>query len=402
MRSIKRYVPPLLGLSWFVTFLLGMHFPKLARNLGFIKGPKPFMDLQSVLVFGDCLSRPETSLTTAKLLSGVCDPWNRPYTYPLWIAHLVHFLHLSNSQVNLIGWLNAILLAISIGIIANYAGGNRIWFALAVFSPPMFFLAERGNIDSVIFFLVLLFIYGEARKNRAWHTWIPGLLVATKIYPLGLLVTFNKRRTLALGIIFTVLFTPLWIGQISSVLGNQPHSRAWSYGDIILVTSDINRLYQIGSINFKITLLVAIKMIEIWFGCYFAAKVLAQRKLSELIAELKNSKATSTILFSGAAIFLFSYLGFSVSDYKLWTGLLIAAGLARISDSLNKQVKFTLLALLLVGMWGSRFVPHWMEYVGDTSLLLLSCGLFVMTFEYVRVNLYRPAQFTKEYKGPDF
>lgn len=389
MRTVKKYGPHLLGLTWFITFCLGMYFPKFARTLGFLKGPKPFMDLQGVLVFGDCYSRPAAPLTTVKLLSGICDPWNRPLPYPLWITHLVHVLHLSNSQSLLIGWINAILIATSIGFIANYCSGNLIWFALAVFAPPMFFLAERGNIDSVIYFFVLLIIWGEVRNSKAWHVWIPGLLVATKIYPLGLLVIFNKRKTLALGIIFTVLFTPLWVGDIHSVLGNQPHSRMWSYGDIILLTTKINRFFQTGSINFKITLLAAIAMLVIWLGCFFAAKLLAQEKLSEFVKELEISRATSTLLISGSAIFVFSYLGISMVDYKLWTGLLIAAGLARVSNPMNKEIKFFLLTLLLVGMWGSRFAPNWMEYVGDVSLLLLSCGLFVITLEYMRVNLQR-------------
>ena len=347
------------------------------------------MDLQGVLVFGDCYSRPQAPLSTAKLLSGSCDPWNRPLPYPLWITHLVRFLHLSNSQSLLIGWINAILLAISIGIIANYCRGNLFWFTLAVFAPPMFFLAERGNIDSVIYILALLFIWGDARNSKAWHSWIPGLLVATKIYPLGLLVTFNKRKTLALGLLFTVVFMPLWVGEIHSVLGNQPHSRMWSYGDIILVTTKINRIFQIGSINFKITLLAALAMLVIWLGFYFAAKLLVQEKLSTMILELENSKATSTLLLSGSAIFVFSYLGISMADYKLWTGLLIVAGLSRLADPQNKEIKFLLLILLLVGMWGSRFAPYWMEYIGDFALLLLSCGLFVITLEYMRVNLQR-------------
>lgn len=389
MRSAKKYAPHWLALAWFATFSLGMYIPKIARTLGFLKGPKPFMDLQGVLVFGDCYSTPEVPLTTAKLLSGFCDPWNRPLPYPLWIAHLVRFLHLSNSQSNLIGWINAILIAISIGVIANYCRGKLIWFVLAAFAPPVFFLAERGNIDSIIYFFALLFIWGEARNSKVWHVWIPGLLIATKIYPLGLLVTFNKLKTLALGIIFTVLFTPLWVGEVQSVLGNQPHSRMWSYGDVILLTTKINQVFQTGSINFKITLLAAIAMLVIWLGCYFAAKLLAQEKLSEFVNELENSKATSTLFLSGSAIFVFSYLGISMGDYKLWTGLLIAAGLARLANPVNKEIKFLLLTPLLVGMWGSRFAPNWMEYVGDFSLLLLSCGLFVITFEYMRVNLQR-------------
>jgi hypothetical protein len=134
---------------------------------------------------------------------------------------------------------------------------------------------------------------------------------------------------------------------------------------------------------------VAIAMLVIWLGCYFAAKLLAQEKLSEFVKELENSKATSTLFLSGSAIFVFSYLGISMGDYKLWTGLLIAAGLARLANPVNKEIKFLLLTPLLVGMWGSRFAPNWMEYVGDFSLLLLSCGLFVITFEYMRVNLQR-------------
>ena len=155
------------------------------------------------------------------------------------------------------------------------------------------------------------------------------------------------------------------------------------------MTTKINRIFQIGSINFKITLLAALAMLVIWLGFYFAAKLLVQEKLSTMILELENSKATSTLLLSGSAIFVFSYLGISMADYKLWTGLLIVAGLSRLADPQNKEIKFLLLILLLVGMWGSRFAPYWMEYIGDFALLLLSCGLFVITLEYMRVNLQR-------------
>jgi len=378
VKTIRKILPQILALSWLIVFSTGMYFPNFANFLGIAKGPKPFMDLQAVLSAGDCKGE-----STAKLLAGVCDPWNRPIPYPSWILELVQFLHLSNSYYLIIGWINAALIAFSIYFLGKRCREHMFWFSLAVMAPPMFFLAERGNIDSIILFLVLIFITRESGNRSPWHLWIPGILTAAKIYPVGLFFSLNKKRDLLISIVIGLLFLPIWIGNLHSILGNQPHSRGWSYGNIILLTQDMDKMYLIGAIDFRITLFVALITLLIWLAGFGLAMLVFKNKIEQFNKTLEENPFSKTMYLSGSFVFLVTYIGISVGDYKLWTALIVVASLLTLPDMLDNKIRNTLLMLIVFGMWGSRYTPTFIEALGDIALYCSAAILYAINLHYL-------------------
>jgi hypothetical protein len=378
VEKLKKYSPQILASTWFAIFSMGMYFPNFAKFLGFSKGPKPFMDLQQVLSAGDCRDK-----TTEKLLMGVCDPWSRPIPYPSWILKLVQLVHASNSYALIIGWINAILIAFSIYYLARKCKQRIILFGIAVLAPPMFFLAERGNIDSIILFLTIFFIISENRNRGPWHLWIPGVLTAFKIYPIGIFFALTKKRNFVISIVISLLLLPLWLGDLGTILGNQPHSRGWSYGNIILLTQDMDKFYPIGYIDFKITLFVALVTLLIWLTAYGLAIVTIKSEIEEFIQTLQENTLAKTMFLSGSFIFLVTFVGISVVDYKLWTALLTIAALLMLKPKSHHRLTNALITFLLFGMWCSRYTPSYIEFFGDLSLYFAATVLFVINLQYM-------------------
>jgi len=378
MEKLRQYSPQILATTWLAVFSLGMYFPNFAKILGFAKGPKPFMDLQQVLTAGDCQDE-----STANLLAGVCDPWNRPIPYPSWILEVVQFLDASNSYVLTIGWINALLLALVIYFLGTKCRDHIIWFALAVLSPPMFFLAERGNIDSLILFLTIFFVIGESQGKKIWHLWIPGLLTALKIFPFGLFLALNKKQNLFISLVIGIVLLPIWVGDLSTILGNQPHSRVWSYGNIILLTQDMNKLYSIGAIDFKVTLFLALITLLVWLSAYGLGMLLFKGKVEKFVSELEENDYAKALFLSGSFVFLITFVTISVGDYKLWTALLTIAALLTMPKKSDTTLRKTLGFLLIFGMWCSRYTPTFIQVLGDISLYLAATMLFVINLNYL-------------------
>jgi hypothetical protein len=390
MEKLKRYSPQILATTWLAVFSLGMYFPNFAKILGFLEGPIPFMDLHAVLKAGDCRGE-----STLNLLSEACDPANLQIGYPSWILNVVQFLHASASYVSVIGWINVLLIALVIFFLAKRCRNQIIWFAFAVLSPPMFFLAERGNIDSLILFLTLVFVFGESKRNKIWHLWIPGLLTALKIFPFGLFFAVNKKRSLVISLAVGVVLLPLWVRDLNTILVSQPHSRVWSYGNIILLTQDMNAPLPLGSTDFRVTLLLALITLFIWLSAYGLGVLLFKSKVDEFVATLEENAYAKTLFLSGSFVFLITFITVSAPDYKLWTAFLTVAALLTLPKKADSTLQKTLIFLLIFGMWGGRYTPNFIEVLGDVSLFLATIVLFVLNLRYLITCVRKSPHITK-------
>lgn len=357
--------------TWFFVFSMVMLFPKFAIFMGTAKGPKPFMDLQQVLTTGDC-----KGLSLERVVSGACDPWHRPWCYGVWMIHVVQFLHLSNHFYLLIGWVNAILIAICLGFMTRFFVSKLIWSYLAAFSPPIFFLAERGNTDTWIMILVLIFVFAVIRDKGRWFFWIPALLMAYKIYPGGIIMVFTKLKDFLWASFAAILFAFLWVRDIHTIIGNQPHCRGWSFGNIVYYSQSW-RCYDNGVISTRVTIELAVVTVLFWFAAFLFFKFFKPNWLSESTSIVNKNMPAKILIKASGIIFLVSFLGVTVVDYKLWSVILLAFGVTSLDFGKRKFTRWTLLGLIFLGLWGSRVTPEWVQYLSNWDLILLTFVVFL-------------------------
>jgi hypothetical protein len=346
--------------------------------MGYSQGPSPFMDLQAVLANGDCKGVP-----LQDVINGVCDPWQRPWCYGVWIIHLVQFLHLSNTHYLLFGWLNALLIAICLGFVTKYFVSKLRWAYLVAFSPPIFFLAERANSDSFMMIFTVLLVFLIIKQKNKWFFWIPALLVGAKVYPAAILLAFTKFKDFFWAALATLFFAIFWIRDIGTILGNQIHCRSWTFGTIVYYTQTMNKCYDYGEISTKVTILLAIGSIFLWLAFYILLRIFRPTALSKFTDLINSDQVAQTLIRATGAIFLLCFLGVSMVAYKLWCVALLTIGISRLNFGSSKSFRAILNSLLLVGLWGTRITPVWVQFIASWATTALS----FLVFAYILQDL---------------
>ena len=107
---------------------------------------------------------------------------------------------------------------------------------------PLAFLIDRGNIEGVIWVLILLGLFAFTRNRMVLAVLLWGLAASMKIYPGLLFVLFlakRKYRIFALAIAATAAFTVLALAGIGPTVGqaaaDSAHSQPFLLRDFILV-----------------------------------------------------------------------------------------------------------------------------------------------------------------------
>lgn len=160
-----------------------------------------FADLRLITTASSCLQNQHWSLTSMS-----CDPWQRPFNYPSLWAKMFAFFGLGNDSTDDLGLIELVLLSIAIfywvGIFYTRIKGLKqkrmfpFLVALFIFSPPVLLLAERGNVD-ILVFAGLTLIYDLARRGYYFiPTAILSILGSLKLYPFfGAIALISQART---------------------------------------------------------------------------------------------------------------------------------------------------------------------------------------------------------------
>lgn len=197
---------------------------------------KQFGDLIGVTAAVQCV----TDNPNWTLAFETCDPFGRPFNNSTVLINLLSDLGLRYVHTNLIGY------AFTFGLIClcaylSYKLSEKlasksihiVWLLLWN-SPSMFLLSERGNIDSLVAVLVVLFVFQRKPSFLAFILVLFASLL--KFYPLILVlaIMFSRKISLSIKIILSLCFS--WI--------------------FLLVFEDIPLVYQntvqIGAISFGI------------------------------------------------------------------------------------------------------------------------------------------------------
>jgi hypothetical protein len=325
--AILTYRPDIDG-RLFVMAALALYFlvvavPRLLWSvdiwprLGVPSGPSLFFDTRNLTAALEC-----RRLGFDPLVQNPCDPWGRPLNYPrVWLA--LRWLGLNQSHtvplaiVFIILFLGSILL-----LIGRVSLGRGILVAVAICSPSVMFAIERGNMDIVVFTLMVLAVLAWRVRSR-WADVASPLVVllagTAKIYPVFALPAylFMRRRTAAIAAVSCAVVFALYalvtIGDIQAVAEVAPQGDYQAFGARILPAAIYHRFvpdrWQGGAITKQLLVIVPLLAAAplVWFP--------GRRRLPA--PDEGADTPTRLAFYAGSMIFLGTFAIGNNFDYRL-------------------------------------------------------------------------------------
>jgi hypothetical protein len=335
---------------------LGCYFAALAvvgakafwRRLGVPHLSPSFLDMHTITAGWEC---------TRKGLSIVpvdpCDPLNRPMNYPrLWMAPA--FLGIGQGATVALGVVAVLFFLASVLAVAGRLNPlEGLVYAAALVSPAVMLGIERGNVDLVVFTLLVLalLLFRRSPAGRAVGHGLLLLAAMLKLFPAfawGPIV--RQRRSFAIvgaaGVTLVfVIYVGVTLDDIREIRRVSPQSDTFSYG--VGPLADIDRFATTSKLAFEVgAAVVAI-----------AAAVLLAWISGRLGSPEEVHSADAFCVGSG--VYCGSYLFFYNFDYRLIFLLLTLPQLLRSVRVRGARLPFPLLgiALVLVCLWLGTSLP---------------------------------------------
>jgi hypothetical protein len=214
------------------------------RFLGVPTGPSPFFDTRNLTAALDC-----RRMGYDPLRHNPCDPWHRPLNYPrIWLAF--RFVGITHAQTNAVAVVLIALFVVAIFVLIGRVGlGTGGVVALAVVSPPVMFAVERGNMDIVVFTVLVAAVL--AWRSTSVREVLSPLVVllgaALKIYPVFALPAFVVVRrhraaiVVVVCIVAFVVYAGLTLGDIAANARIAPQGDYHAFGARILPAAIYHR-----------------------------------------------------------------------------------------------------------------------------------------------------------------
>jgi hypothetical protein len=319
-------------------------------RLGVGPGSVPFGDLRSVTSGWDCTRRGIDILA-----ANPCDQSGRPANYPriwMWLS----FLGLGARSTVVLGVVIAIVFLIAAVAVLPAASRPReaVLYGLALCSPAVMLGVERGNVDILLFALVLLAVLLFRRSERSSVLTHGLLLLAAilKLFPIfaiGVLLRQPRRRVL-IGLGAVVVLFGIYLFAIRADLRTlarvTPQPDTFSYGLLIVSqwfaagTSAVTSVIHPREWQAALLLLIV------------GASVLAQRR-----GRIRLPRATGPpaqrdldLFVAGAGVYVCSYALARNFDYRLVFLLLTIPQLLRWTHD-RRPLALLALAALLGTLW---------------------------------------------------
>jgi hypothetical protein len=221
-------------LSFFLSFYLiqfQSSWPGL--RISGVRGYRDFIDQQSILDSADCFKKYGMDIYKVSSTDNPCDG----FQYSVSLLQLINFTHISNLGANKIGtiFIFLILLLLSstffflrqAGLVANIAA------LIALISPGIWLLMERGNYDGFIFVCVFISALLLHSRFKELGVLLIGATVLMKFYTLPLfilsMILLTRKNS---KIVFGLFVLPLstYTYYLIDKVADFPSERRFSFG----------------------------------------------------------------------------------------------------------------------------------------------------------------------------
>lgn len=363
----------------------GLAYTRNAWGLVGVPAINPnFADLRQVTSTSECL----ILNANWSMESPTCDPFGREYNYPSAWARAFAVLGIREADTEVVGLGLAILFFASLWLV-NFMVFSRhrslmsvILLTVASCSPPVMLLVERGNIDLIVFAVIVLSVWA-ARRARGMPTAV-ALAVATvlKVFPAGsalVLLEPTKGRLLRV-LTFTVVSAVgvlAWFSEFLLAALRTPQATGTSFGSSVIPSQAwslmglpgdtvLPRVVGLAAYFVLLALLLLLMRLRPTGKAAQSIRVTAQGFLSD-------PRALQLALAGGGTV-LFAFLVGSNWDYRLSFAILLLG--AVLIAFPNSPMQVSLPSLLVVTMfWGTFAVPSLYETLFEVVLFVLMLGI---------------------------
>jgi hypothetical protein len=352
------------------------------RFLGVPAESTIFYDARNVAAAADC-----RRLGHDPLVDNPCDPSGRPMNYPrMWL--LLRFVGLHQSQTPVFGAVVVVLfLASALLLVGRLTLLQGAFVAAALCSPAVMFAVERGNMDLVLFALMVLAVVAwQARSEASRLVSLALVLVAAaaKLYGVFALPAFaltghRRWRWITAGALAVLAaYLAATADDIEKVARAPEGGLLYSFGARILIGHVYHQVvpgeWQGGTIVAQAIAVVPLLVLTV------AVWLWARRRLASGEPDPAGTGGGALLAFHmGALIYLGTFATRKNGDYRLvflllTLPLLLAWADARMREPRRRAARAALGAVL-AALWLGALSP----YVGPADELAswAVAGLFV-------------------------
>ena len=359
--------------------------------MGVPLGDRNFGDLNVIMIAAQCAAQ-DPAWTAA---DEPCLPGMAHYNYPSLWAKAFGVLGADPSWtprvavVLMVAFIVSLVPLTWLAIGPQARVGGLIGMTISAFTPPVWLGFQRGNIDLLMFAIIVLAISLWIRGAVKSSAFFIGIASTLKIFPIGaslmLLSSKRPRRgaliTLA---ITTVIGLAFVVQDLPSITKRTPQIDGASFGIGLLPLLASNQFgwglsaattRALGFIFFFICLIFFIII-----GRRFS-HTMAVQGWSRLIAEVQSSTSATASVLAGSGAFLFAYLLGPSYDYRLLLLIPVIAGLLRIGTPVTYGVA-SILVLQLFFSYSTFIGP--LEYTSDLMLVVIAPLIMIAAGNVVR------------------
>jgi hypothetical protein len=317
-----------------------------------------FLDTWQILRYGKCYET--VGLSVYEGTGTNCSN----YLYGRTLLQLLSFLGIDVSLTQAFGYTFLLLLAIGLSwIFPIESKRDCLLFALVVFSPPVMLLADRGNFDILIFFLLILIAKLVARGSISKAYILLSITVLLKYYtaPVFLLLILFSRQTKERVLGAILLMSCVWLSlrDIAITEAQYPHGSDAQFG--FSVWGEYLNKYSSTQVNQIQNYLISASV----FGLISLILLISTRKnLSKAITLSTTSSWQMPAFWIFFTVSIACYFGGMNFDYRLIYFATVFLLTYKIIDNFYPQV---LINALMIILWLS-FPSGGLQPLGDLAI----------------------------------
>jgi hypothetical protein len=324
-----------------------------------------FYDARNVAAAADC-----RRLGHDPLVDNPCDPTARPMNYPrMWL--LLRFVGLQQSHTALFGAVVVLLfLASVLLLVGRLTVRQGALVAAALISPAVMFAMERGNMDLVLFALLVGAVFAWRASSEATRLLGPALVTvaaAAKYYaafalPAFALTGHRRARWIVAGTVtLLAIYLAATADDIAKVARAPEGGLRYSFGARILLGHLYHQVvpeaWRGGAI---LAQAIAVVPLVVFAG---AVWLWARRRLAPSEPDPAATRSGALLAFHlGALIYLGTFATRKNGDYRLvilllTLPLLLTWASSRVGDA-RRQLARAGLGTVLAALWLGALSPY--------------------------------------------
>jgi len=282
----------------------------------FYSGQTLFSDLVVIIPNLEELSK--WNLFDSEKISST-ELFNRKMNYPIIWVYIFHLISLFGNPVIILGISQLIIYIFFAKIILLQVKENFYLYLFILFSPPILLMLERGNMDCIVFFLLL---FSFLSKNYLSGVLI-GIAASLKVYPIFILPfyfffkKFNKKFFIGFAMTLPLIFWTFL--QLNTLIGQTPISFSTSFGIYSFALLIVKILKEVFFISVEKNFIFYFYLISffIFISLSLIVNYFLKKDVNRILEVLERNKQNLMIYILSSTTTILIFFAFSNWAYRI-------------------------------------------------------------------------------------